>query len=260
MPLDSARRFGPLAAAYAESRSHAQGRTLAMLVEAARPAATDRVLDVATGAGHAALALAAHTRTVVALDPAAEMVARALALGRERGLRNVHGIVARAERLPFGEQRFDVVTCRTAAHHFEEVGVALGEMCRVLVAGGRLALSDLVSAEEPALRAFQHQVELLHDPTHRRALTRTEWHTALAAAGFRDIALAGGVAEGLTELPQGTNVATWCARSRTEPAAEAEIRRLLTQAPDRLRRALRVTGQGDELSFAIYKLVASAQR
>src|SRR5688572_23495031 len=58
------RQFGAAAAEYVSSRSHAHGTSLARMLELAPPAPRDRVLDVATGAGHAALTYAPHVAEV----------------------------------------------------------------------------------------------------------------------------------------------------------------------------------------------------
>jgi SAM-dependent methyltransferase len=197
---------------------------------------------------------------MVALDPARAMVARAVAGAREKRLTNVQGVIAAAERLPIRDGAFHVVTCRTAAHHFRDVPAALREMHRVLRPGGRLAISDQAAADDGALRALQHELEVLHDATHVRTWTRREWQDACEAAGFRDVSVTGGVEERLMELPDGTNIAEWCHRSRTPPEAEARIRSLLADAPASCRETLDVQGDGPSLTFAIYKLVVAARR
>ena len=51
-------QFGQNAEAYATSTVHVRGASLSRIVELARPEATDRALDVATAAGHTAIAIA----------------------------------------------------------------------------------------------------------------------------------------------------------------------------------------------------------
>ena len=70
-------KFGAAAADYAASTVHAKGESLARLVALVDPQHHWRVLDVATGAGHTALALAPHVEHVVASDITAEMLAEA---------------------------------------------------------------------------------------------------------------------------------------------------------------------------------------
>src|SRR5260370_38703554 len=61
-------QFGAAAADYVTSKVHASGQDLVWLVEAATLTGTERVLDVATGGGHTAFALAPTAAEVVALD------------------------------------------------------------------------------------------------------------------------------------------------------------------------------------------------
>ena len=61
---DFRRQFAPVAGNYATSHFHAGADHLRELIELARPHETDIVLDVATGTGNAALALAPHVSWV----------------------------------------------------------------------------------------------------------------------------------------------------------------------------------------------------
>jgi ubiquinone/menaquinone biosynthesis C-methylase UbiE len=94
-------RFGAFATTYATSRSHAKGGSLARLVELLAPQPTWKALDIATGAGHMALALAPHVANVIASDITPQMLAVARKLAAERNIRNISFADARAEALPF---------------------------------------------------------------------------------------------------------------------------------------------------------------
>ena len=61
-------QFGANAAAYVTSTVHAQGASLTRLVERVAPSPDWRILDVATAAGHTALAFAPYVATAVGLD------------------------------------------------------------------------------------------------------------------------------------------------------------------------------------------------
>ena len=135
-------KFGAAAADYATSTVHAKGESLARLVELVGPQRHWRVLDVATGAGHTALALAPHVARVVASDITDEMLAEAAMLAAQRGLANVETVHADAAALPFADQSFDLVTCRLAAHHFPDPAAFIAESWRVLKPGGIFALVD----------------------------------------------------------------------------------------------------------------------
>src|SRR5438067_595275 len=78
-------QFGPAAQSYVHSAGHARGDDLRRLVELARLSGDERVLDIATGGGHTALAFAPHVREVVASDLTPQMLAAAEAFIREQG-------------------------------------------------------------------------------------------------------------------------------------------------------------------------------
>src|SRR6516164_1845189 len=94
-------RFGAFAATYATSRPHAKGGSLPRLVELVAPQPGWIALDIATGAGHVALALAPHLAHVVASDLTPQMLGVARGLAQELGVDNMTVAELRAESLPF---------------------------------------------------------------------------------------------------------------------------------------------------------------
>ena len=84
-PEEKAQRvFGDRAAFYTTSPSHTDPQVLARVVELARPQTDWVALDIATGSGHTALALAPHVKSVVGIDITAEMLREAKILKAER--------------------------------------------------------------------------------------------------------------------------------------------------------------------------------
>jgi arsenite methyltransferase len=104
-----------------------------------------RVLDVATGRGASAIALAQRFGcTVVGVDYAATTVAEANRLAMEAGLADrVRFEQGDAEQLPFADGTFDTLICECAFCTFPDKRVAAAEFARVLRRGGRVGLSDL---------------------------------------------------------------------------------------------------------------------
>ncbi|HET6657546.1 MAG TPA: class I SAM-dependent methyltransferase [Gaiellaceae bacterium] len=148
------------AEAYRTSEAHREGEDLDLLVEWARGAKT--ALDVATGGGHVARRLREAGLDVVSLDPA---------LGMEPD------VVAPAEKLPFDDSSFDVVACRVAAHHFEDVRAAVREMARV--ARDLVLVSDNLFVDEDG-----EEADRVRDPSHVRNYSEDEWRSFFAAAGL----------------------------------------------------------------------------
>jgi len=179
---DVRRSFAPVAANYVTSPFHAGKELLDEAVELVQPRPTDRVLDVATGTGNTALALAPHVAEVVGLDLTPEMLDQARRVAAERGVENVEWVLGDAEELPFPDASFDVWIARAAPHHFHRLGRSLEEALRVLKPGGKAVVIDSSGPREA--RDHLHEVELLRDPSHVRMYTLEEWIDHLEGAGF----------------------------------------------------------------------------
>jgi len=228
------KQFGAAAADYATSTVHARGESLARLLELVKPKKRWRVLDVATGAGHTALALAPHVAKVTASDITEAMLAEAKKLASARGLANVKTVPAKAEDLPFPDMSFDLVTCRLAAHHFTDVAAFAAEAYRVLMPGGLLALVDNVSPDARILpqlseaeaehwtRAY-NEFEKLRDPSHGHCLSLAAWHDLLLKAGFEVVAA--------EHMDQDIAFGPWVERMRCDEATVARLRALLAEQP-----------------------------
>jgi SAM-dependent methyltransferase len=145
---------------YRTSEAHREGEDLDLIVEWA--AGAHKALDVATGGGHVARRLREAGLEVVSLDPAA-------------GMRP--DVVAPAEDLPFADESFDVVACRVAAHHFQDVRAATREMARV--ARDLVLVSDNLFVGEDA-----EEADRVRDPSHVRNYSEAEWRSFFAEAGL----------------------------------------------------------------------------
>jgi SAM-dependent methyltransferase len=170
-------------AKYATSKPHAEGYSLARAVELVQPQAHWRALDIATGAGHFALAFAPHVAHLIATDLTPKMLSVAAELAEARGVTNMDYQEADAQNLPFPADEFDLVLCRIAPHHFPDVAQFVAECARVLRGGGVFVLVDNVVPEGPA-GDFVNAFERRRDPSHARALSRNEWRAMLEGAGF----------------------------------------------------------------------------
>jgi ubiquinone/menaquinone biosynthesis C-methylase UbiE/catechol 2,3-dioxygenase-like lactoylglutathione lyase family enzyme len=176
--------FGAAAESYVSSERHRSGDDLALLVEWAQPVPTDRALDISTGGGHTALAIAPHVQSVAVSDLTPRMLATARTFLASQGVTNATYVIADAERLPFLDASFDLVTVRIAPHHYADALRAAREMARVLTPGGRLLFIDNIAPEDPELDRIMNDWERRRDPSHVRAYTETEWRAMLAEAGL----------------------------------------------------------------------------
>ena len=100
-----------------------------------------------------------------------------LRLGAERlraaGIDNVVLQEGNAEALPFVDESFDIVFCRSSLHHFADPKRAVAEMVRVCRIGGRVVLVDLVAPDD-GRELFDPYVHRLLDPSHVRSYTEIE--------------------------------------------------------------------------------------
>jgi SAM-dependent methyltransferase len=123
-------------------------------LEAARLRPGMQVLDLASGVGDPALAIAeavGPSGHVVATDLGPGMIGLAEELAKSKGLRNIEFRVADVEALPFQDATFDVVSCRFGVMFFPEQVKAFRECRRVLKLGGRVAFVVWGKREQPFL-------------------------------------------------------------------------------------------------------------
>jgi len=183
--------------AFRDSPTHREGPDLDLLVEWCEPGPGVKALDVATGGGHVARRLRDEGCTVVTVDPAP-------------GMRP--DVVSRAEELPFEDGSFDVVTCRIAPHHFDDIRKAVAEMARV--SQHLVVIEDNVFVDEQV-----EEAERLRDPTHVRCYSEEEWKEFLTDAGLE--------VEQLERFERARSLDDWLDRVETPPRDAERVRELL---------------------------------
>lgn len=140
------------------------------------------VLDVAGGTGHMARAYADAAAVAVVLDLTPEMLATGRREAEAAGMRNLVFVLGDAAQMPFLDESFDLVVSRFAVHHFPRPEREVSEMVRVCRPGGRVAIIDLVAADE-RLAPEHDRIERMRDPSHTRALPVSELSQLLRQAG-----------------------------------------------------------------------------
>lgn len=236
--------FGAAAAEYLQSGMHRRGKDLQRLAEWCADA--ERVVDVATGAGHTTGAVADESEAeILAVDASREMVRTATEAFE------VAGAVADAEELPLATDSVDGVTCRIAAHHFPDPEQFVSEVARVLRPGGVFAFEDNVVPEASELGAFLNRVEGLRDPTHVESYTISQWERWLADAGF-DVHETQVLRKELTYVD-------WVERTDPSASNRVELESLLTDPPDGAAEAFDIEVEdGEIVSFANLKVLVRA--
>jgi demethylmenaquinone methyltransferase / 2-methoxy-6-polyprenyl-1,4-benzoquinol methylase len=147
------------------------------MVEAVQAAAHERVLDVATGTGLVAQALARrYGCTVVGLDQSAEMLERARArMERDPRLARLLTLVmGEAEHLPFADGEFDHLTFTYLLRYVDDPAATLRELARVVRPGGRVASLEFAVPPAPLWRASWNLYTRVGLPALGRVVSR-EW-------------------------------------------------------------------------------------
>ncbi len=157
----------------------------AALVDAAAPGPTDRVLDVAAGTGNVAVHAATRGATVTACDIAPRMVQ----LGRERTGPMVTWIETDVEDLPLPDATVDIALSTFGLIFARRTEVALAQLRRVLVPGGRLGLTVWTADGYIAERARIIRDFVPPDPAYPDTLSWGDPETLerRLAPGFTDV-------------------------------------------------------------------------
>ena len=169
----------------------------------------DHVVDCGSGAGADALiaaSLVGPAGRVIGVDMTPEMVERARTNAVEAGVANVEFREGVLEALPIEGGWADVVISNGVLNLVPDKAAALREMHRVLKAGGRLQIADIVLGR-PVSDASKQDVSLWSGCI-AGGLLEDEIHALVAGAGFRDVATVRG-ADVFAGAPQHSNAAAY---------------------------------------------------
>lgn len=235
-------QFGKVAASYVTSQDHVKGEELAVMVQLASPLSGKRVLDVATGGGHTALAFARAGAHVTATDITPEMVRAAKTfisqqLGDDA---EVNYQLAAAESLPFDDAMFDVVTCRIAPHHFAGPQTFVAEAYQVLKPGGMLLVVDNIAPEDETLAGTVNHLERLRDASHVENYPVSRWISWCSQFGFE--------IQHLSRWFKHKQMQAWLERSQTPPERRDTLRSYLLSLPLNYQRYLKLRLEGQDIT------------
>ena len=242
--------FSRVAANYTKSTFHASSARLQEVVDLARPRPGDLVLDVATGTGNTAFALAPYVRRVIGLDLTREMLDEARKIAAEREIANVDWVIGDAAHLPFQDETFDIYVVRAAPHHFPDVDQCLAEAYRVLKPDRDAAFIDC--APPAPARDVLHQVEMRRDPSHIRSLTVDEWVARLERAGFE--------VEMATARELDWNFEEWMGNMAVGPELSMELAQVIESAEGEARAQLHPERRGGKLWHAYWHALIRAHK
>jgi SAM-dependent methyltransferase len=144
------------------------------------PAGDERAIDTGTGAGTLALALAPLVRDVVGVDVVPELLERA----RAAAPANVTFVEGDATKLPFEDGSFDLACSRRTLHHIARPELAVAELTRVTVPGGRVFVDDQIAPVDPLTALELDRFERARDPSHTRTLPDIDLRHLFEANGL----------------------------------------------------------------------------
>jgi ubiquinone/menaquinone biosynthesis C-methylase UbiE len=175
--FDAMRFSGPIGRLIAETQEQQIAKFLA-------PLEGRRILDVGTGTGRAAIALAKRGAIVTGVDASAEMLEVAARRAKEV-LADVTFVRGDAHRLEFPDRAFEAVVCLRVLMHTPDWRASLGELCRV--ASQRVVFDYPSLYSGAALQALVRRVTHTMNPAVEayRVFSPGAVARALGDAGFR---------------------------------------------------------------------------
>jgi demethylmenaquinone methyltransferase/2-methoxy-6-polyprenyl-1,4-benzoquinol methylase len=127
------------------------------LVRAIDPQPGERVLDVASGTGMVAIALARRSACqIVALDQSEAMLgqARARVAADPRLAGQISFVQGQAETLPFSDGEFDALSFTYLLRYVDDRSATMRELARVVKPGGRIGMVEFGVPQSAPLRAL----------------------------------------------------------------------------------------------------------
>jgi SAM-dependent methyltransferase len=169
-----------------------------------------RVLDLGSGGGLDCLLAAqkvGETGWVIGVDMTSEMLSLAWRNVAKVGLRNVEFRYGHIEQLPVESNTVDVILSNCVINLSPDKPAVFREAYRVLRAGGKFAVSDIVSDGDMPAAAQANLISLAGCVSG--AMKETDYLDAIKAAGFDDVRV---VDRGFYVQVPGTDVQTFSVR------------------------------------------------
>src|SRR5919197_602630 len=159
-------RFAATAERVAEHAEQQVAKVREQVESFVSPRGDERAVDVGTGAGTLALALAPLVREVVGVAVVPELLERA----RSGAPANVTFVEGDVTTLPFESGSFDLSCSRRTLHHIARPELAVAELARVTAPGGRVFVDDQIASVDPLAALELDRFELARVPSHTRTL------------------------------------------------------------------------------------------
>ena len=146
------------------------------------PTGNERVLDSGTGTGALAFAISPLVREVVGIDLVPEMLDEARK--RAGDFPNVTFVEADVTKLPPDLGAFELTAISRTLHHIARPELALAELTRATMPGGRMLVVDSIAPVDPLAALELNRFERARDPSHTRTLQDVDLRGMFEANGL----------------------------------------------------------------------------
>jgi len=208
-------QFDKTAENYSKDPFFSLGNDLEIILHEINPNSSMTVLDVATGAGHVAMKIAPFVKLVNAIDITPKMIEILKQNISNKNIKNIVAKIMPSDSLEFEDDTFDVVTCRFASHHFNDVTKFLSEIKRVLKSKGKLVLVDIIAPETKSMSDFVNLINKLRDHSHVKQFSKTEWESMFFQQNYKIVKM--------QSNPLTHNLDDWLARAKTSDLDSKKI-------------------------------------
>ena len=144
-----------------------------------QPKGHERVLDLGTGTGALAFALAPHVADVLAVDLSPELLEE----GRRRGsaFPNVTFVEGDATNVDVRRGTFDLAGCSRVLHHVDRPEMVVASLARAVTFGGRVLVIDQIAPADPLAAVELDRFERARSPEHKRLLPDVDLRSLIEA-------------------------------------------------------------------------------
>ena len=239
--MDAKEQFNNQAKFYSSSKTFSTGESLDILSNLFNKKKFESGLDIGTGAGFAAFELSKSCQKVEATDISEGMINEAKKIMKERKINNLNFNICSAEELKYSDKEFDIVTCRTAAHHFLDVEKFCSEVHRVLKDEGEFIIVDTITSDQIKLNNWHQEVELIRDKSHIKNLSLIEWKSILKISKFSFL--------DIIQSRVTMNLNDWMERSGTSDKDKKILKDKFQNSNEKIKRFFGIKILNNDISF-----------